>query len=56
VEHVSGHQQKAYILTKALGRIKFREMRDLIGMQEVTREDFKLKGETVGESLKMKED
>lgn len=55
VEHVSGDQQKADILTKALGRIKFREMRDLIGMQEVTREGFKLKGETVGVSLKRKE-
>lgn len=56
VEHVSGDQQKADILTKALGRIKHKEMRDLIGMQEVKRECFKLKGETVRLSLKRKED
>ena len=55
VEHVSCDQQKTDILTKALGRIKFREMRDLIGMQEVTKEGFKLKRETVGVSLKRKE-
>lgn len=56
VEHVASDQQKADILTKALGRTKFKEMRELIGVQDVTREDFKLKGETVGISLKRKED
>ena len=52
VEHVLGVRQKAYILTKALGKIKFLEMRDLIGVQEVSKEVFKLKGENVGVSLK----
>ena len=47
IEHVSGDLQKADILTKALGRIKFKEMKDMIGMQEVVRNDFKLKGENV---------
>ena len=55
VEHVSGDMQKADIMTKALGRIKFREMRDLIGMQDISKGDFKLKGEIVGVSLKEKE-
>lgn len=35
VEHIPESEQKAYILTKSLGRIKFREMRELIGVQEV---------------------
>ena len=51
IEHVSGDLQKAYILTKSLGRIKFKEMKDLIGMQEVVRNDFKFKGENVEISL-----
>ena len=44
VEYVQGDKQKADILTKALGRIRFREMRDYIGMKE----NFKFKGENVG--------
>uniref|UniRef100_A0A0D3BLA8 Uncharacterized protein n=1 Tax=Brassica oleracea var. oleracea TaxID=109376 RepID=A0A0D3BLA8_BRAOL len=44
VEHVSGTEQKGNILTKALGRIKFQEMKELVGVQEV---NFKLKGENV---------
>lgn len=52
VEHVAGVKQKADILTKALGRIKFKEMRDLIGMQDVSKGDFKIKGENVEMNLK----
>ena len=48
VEHISGHKQKADILTKALGRIKFKEMRDFIGVQDVDTSDSKLKRENVG--------
>ena len=48
VEHVPGNEQKADILTKALGRIKFKEMRDFIGMQELPQEGFKIKRENVG--------
>ncbi|KAJ9561720.1 hypothetical protein OSB04_006880 [Centaurea solstitialis] len=33
VEHVSGEEQKADILTKALPRVKFLEMRDLMGIK-----------------------
>ena len=40
VEHVSGDQQKADVLTKAMSRIKFAEMRALIGI-----EDLKKKGQ-----------
>lgn len=54
VEHVPGNSQKADILTKALGRIKFKEMRELIGVQDVKEDDFKLKGENVDISLKIK--
>lgn len=35
VEHVSGDQQRADILTKALPRIKFAEMRGLIGVEDL---------------------
>ncbi|CAA7038223.1 unnamed protein product [Microthlaspi erraticum] len=52
VEHVPGEKQKADILTKALGRIKFKEMRDLMGVQDLEKTDFKLKGENVEVSLK----
>ncbi|KAL8140089.1 hypothetical protein V2J09_006110 [Rumex salicifolius] len=48
VQHVPGEKQKADILTKALGRIKFKEMRELIGIQDLSSIDFKLKGENVG--------
>ncbi|KAG7598736.1 Integrase catalytic core [Arabidopsis suecica] len=51
VEHVPGSEQKADILTKALGRIKFREMRDLVGVQDLKEIESKLKGEFVGLSL-----
>ncbi|GJZ20846.1 zinc finger, CCHC-type containing protein [Tanacetum coccineum] len=42
VEHISGNLQKAYILTKALPRVKFAEMRRLIGT-----EDVNIKGDNV---------
>ena len=48
VEHVPGVEQKADILTKALGRVKFIEMRELIGVQEEVKENFKLKEAIVG--------
>nr|GEU30515.1 zinc finger, CCHC-type [Tanacetum cinerariifolium] len=35
VEHISGDLQKADILTKALARIKFAEMRELLGVKEL---------------------
>lgn len=42
-------------MTKALGRIKFKEMKELIGMQDLEKNDFKLKWENVEISLKIKE-
>lgn len=48
VKYVPGSEQKADILTKSLGRIKFKEMRSLIGVQDIGDEEFKLKGEIVG--------
>ena len=47
VEYVPGSDQRADILTKALSRIRFKEMRNLIGMQDVSEDGIKLKGETV---------
>ena len=47
VKHVAGKEQKADILTKALGRCKFKEMRGFIGVQEVKEEHIKIKGENV---------
>lgn len=51
VEHVPGSEQKADILTKSLGRTKFREMRKFIGVCEVSDDGFKLKGDNVEISL-----
>lgn len=49
VEHVPGVEQKADILTKPLGKIKFREMRSLIGVQEIEVPEIHvgIKGENV---------
>lgn len=47
VEHIHVSEQKADILIKSLGRIKFKEMRDLIGVQDVSENKFKFKGEKV---------
>lgn len=51
VEHVAGKEKKADILTKALGRIKFKEMRDLIGVKDVKDCVYRLKGEIIDLSL-----
>lgn len=53
VEHVPGNEQKADILTKALGRLKYKGMRELIGVHDVEDEDIKLRGVNVGVSLKL---
>lgn len=36
VEHVSGEEQRANILTKSLTKVKFSEMRLLIGVKDLT--------------------
>lgn len=46
MEHVPGSEQRADILTKALGRLRFKEIRDLIGAVDIS--NLKLKGENVG--------
>lgn len=43
VEHVQGNQRRVDILTKALGRIKFKKMKELIGVQELEKIEFKFK-------------
>ena len=52
VEYVPRNEQRADILTKSLGRIKFKEMRSLIGVEDVSEAELRLKGEIVGVSLK----
>ena len=44
VEYVSGSEQKADILTKALSRMKFLEMRDFFGVKKLK---TRIKGENV---------
>ena len=48
MEHIPGSEQNADILTKSLGRVRFKGMRDLIGVRDVSEDRFKLKGENVG--------
>ena len=48
VKHVPGAEQPADILTKALARIKFKEMRELIKVQDLSENDVKLRMENVG--------
>lgn len=48
VHHIAGTMQRADILTKALGRSKFKEMRELIGVEDVLKGDFKIERENVG--------
>ena len=40
------------MLTKALGRIKFKEMKDLVGVLDIEEVNFKFKGENVGDKHK----
>ncbi|KAL0706721.1 hypothetical protein Bca4012_073147 [Brassica carinata] len=51
VEHVPGNEQRADILTKSLSRVRFKDMRSLIGMQVVCKDEINLKGDNVGLSL-----
>ena len=47
VQRVPGIEQRADILTKVLGRIKFKEIREFVGVQDVNEVNFKFKGENV---------
>ncbi|KAL1207759.1 Retrovirus-related Pol polyprotein from transposon RE2 [Cardamine amara subsp. amara] len=55
VEHVPGVEKKADNLTKPLGKMRFKEMRELMGVQDLVKKSFKLKEEIVGISLKHKQ-
>lgn len=48
MEHVPGKDQIADILTKALAKIKFKEMRDRVRIQDQSKDGMKLKGVNVG--------
>lgn len=51
VHHVAGSHQRADILTKPLARTRFKEMRSILGVEDLSRKGFKLKRESVGVSL-----
>ena len=53
VQHIPGTEQKADILTKALGRIKFKEIKDPVGVQDIKEVNFNFKGENVGDKHKV---
>ncbi|KAG7588970.1 Zinc finger CCHC-type [Arabidopsis suecica] len=44
VDFVPGEEQRADILTKALARTKFKEMRSVIGVEDLSKNDLKFKG------------
>jgi len=44
-EHISTGDQQADILTKALGKTKFEELRGRIGLEAITAKEIKTKGE-----------
>ncbi|KAJ0735426.1 putative RNA-directed DNA polymerase [Helianthus annuus] len=44
VEHVSGIDRKADILTKALGKIKFKEMTEKLGVEDLSNTSSKFRG------------
>lgn len=48
VEHIPGSEQGKDILTKALARIKFKMIRSLIEVQDLSKAELKLKRENVG--------
>ena len=45
--------QRSDILTKALTRIRFKEMKEFIGVQVVCEDEVKFKGENVGLRLEL---
>lgn len=45
VEYIPGEAQKADILTKPLARTKFKEMRSLIGIEDVSRRTYRFGGD-----------
>ena len=51
VEHIAGSLHKTDVLTKALGRTKFGEMRELIGVRDLASEVFKFRRVNVGDKL-----
>ena len=53
VEYVTGNEQRADIFTKSLGRLKCKEMRQLIGVIEVCESEFKLKEKNIRIFLKI---
>ncbi|KAK1419234.1 hypothetical protein QVD17_28397 [Tagetes erecta] len=44
IEHVSSANQKADILTKALGKLKFKEMREKLGVSDLSNTSSKFRG------------
>lgn len=53
MEHVPESIQRADILTKSLSRTRFKEMKMLIGVQDVREDEVKLKEENVDVNLEL---
>lgn len=53
MEHVSGNEQRADILKKSLSRIRFIEMRNLIGVYDMCEEEIKLKRDNIDFSMEL---
>lgn len=53
--HISGSEQRTNILMRALGRLNFKEMINIVGDEDLSKMNFKLNGENVGLNLKEKE-
>ncbi|KAD2804817.1 hypothetical protein E3N88_38194 [Mikania micrantha] len=48
IEYVAGKVQKADILTKALSRVKFLEMREVLGVEDLSEVKTEIKGVNLG--------
>lgn len=53
VQHIPGSEQRDDILTNTLGRLKFKEIRGLVGIEDLSKMDFKFKEENVKSKLEV---
>lgn len=51
IEQIVDNFQKADFLTKALERVRFKEMREFVIVQDLKHDDFKFRGENVESKL-----
>lgn len=53
VQHIPGSEQRDDILTNALERLKFKEIRGFVGIEDLSKMDFKFKEENVKSKLEV---